>query len=136
MLLTVLLLNQTILNAESPMYTSDNSIIFFRMCGDMNEGLMGIPADGGIKVLAEFTCPGMRYNPATNQKYGGCMLRVRRVCNEDGSQEHYDISGYAVDQVDGKWIWHNHFSNSVRYDSVKGVYTAFVSGLGNVYFSI
>ena len=64
------------------------------------------------------------------------MLRIRKVANEDGSQEHYDISGYAIDQVDGEWIWHNHFSNSIRYDSVKGVYTAFVSGLGNVYFSI
>ena len=98
--------------------------------------IMDSPSEGGLKVLAEFIRPGMRYNPANNQKNGGCMLRIRKVCNNDGSRVHYDISGYAVDQVGDQWIWHDHISNSVKYDSDKGVYTAFVSGLGNVYFSI
>ncbi len=130
----------TFLNAQLPFDTHEST--FFTPCEDqltdvlflLNE--ISMPAKGELKVLAEFTRPGMRYNPLNNQKYGGCMLRIRRVANNDCSQEHYDISGYAVDQVDGQWIWHNHVSNSVKYDNVKGVYTTFVSGLGNVYFSI
>lgn len=130
----------TALHAQLSYGTHENT--FIASCEDQltNEVLYlnetTSPANGELKVLAEFTRPGMRYNPVNNQKYGGCMLRIRRVANNDGSQEHYDISGYAVDQVDGQWIWHNHVSNSVKYDNVKGVYTAFVSGLGNVYFSI
>lgn len=94
------------------------------------------PLNGGLIVLAEYTRAGMRYNPTNNEKKGGCMLKISRIANDDGTQEHYAITGYAVDNVEGQWIWHNCLSNSVKYNSVKGVYTAFVNGLGNVYFSI
>lgn len=87
-------------------------------------------------VLEEYIRPGMRFGPTMRDIKGGCMLKIQKLANNDGTQVHYAIAGYAVDKVDDQWIWHNHLSNSVRYDGVKGVYTAFVSGIGNVYFSI
>ena len=129
---------QIINHLDNPIhdYTMVNESYLLSEVSEVVSTIMDNPAEGELKVLAEFIRPGMRYNPLNNQKYGGCMLRIRKVANNDGSQVHYDISGYAVDQVGDQWIWHDHLSNSVKYDSVKGVYTAFVSGLGNVYFSI
>ena len=140
LLLSALLLISCDLNAQVAMCFHVNSISICTLsyaksdCYNLNE--KSHPINGGLIVLAEYTRAGMRYNPSNNEKKGGCMLKISRMANDDGTQEHYAITGYAVDNVDGQWIWHNCLSNSVKYNSVKGVYTAFVNGLGNVYFSI